>query len=310
MAGGIPRSITFIAQDGHTIKLDTQRGNPGVLNWEGTGMPPIEYITERGPFQHGETIKDYFLRPRIVQYLIRRKFCSRQAYFDGRNALLDALRPNRGVNGVIRHVLPDGQKRDLTVAVIEGPKFEADKLDEWDQWAYQEVIRFIANNPVYFNPTQRIKSYGPLASSGFPYTFPFLFSTPSELEFPIEFPIEFQPFDLTLDVENAGTWIEYPVIEVFGPAKQIIITNHTTGESLALFNYDILVGQSVIFNLAYGVKTVKLSDGTNLIGYLSTDSDLATFHLDPGENSVEIDIGSYGAATYAEIRHYDRYIGF
>jgi len=65
----------------YTFRDDQRRFT---MSTSGEGLPPIEYITQRGPFQHGETVVDYRLRPRVLQMVYREKFCSRDVYWDGR----------------------------------------------------------------------------------------------------------------------------------------------------------------------------------------------------------------------------------
>lgn len=302
--------VIFIAQDGHRYPLTTTSGSRAVLSDEGTGMPPIEYITERGPYQDGESVDDFFLQPRIMQYVIRQNFCSRDAYWAGRAALLDALRPNRGVSGVIRKYLSNGAKRDFTVAILEGPKFEAQNPKEWQQWSFQEVIRFIAHNPVAFDPEQHDVEFIRTASTGFPYTFPFAFTIPSELEFPIEFPIEFYGFDVEHTIEYAGNYKEYPQVVITGPVRDYAeIVNETTGKALKLQGYEIAAGETVTFDLTYGRVRVFDAAGNNLSNY-ARESDLVEFCLEPGDNLVHAVMYGAGAASKVNVTYHDRYIGF
>ena len=46
------------------------------------------------------------------------------------------------------------------------------------------------------------------------------------------------------------------------------------------------MGETVTINLEYGNKTVVNNAGTNLIGTVTTDSDLATFHIAPDPEAV------------------------
>lgn len=86
----------LITPDGYVYDLHTaSRRGKWVISSQGWGMPPIDYITQKTPFQHGATVKDYRLQPRIIQLLLQQSFCDREALFSGRQALLDVLRPNR-----------------------------------------------------------------------------------------------------------------------------------------------------------------------------------------------------------------------
>lgn len=308
----MPEHYFYISSNGDSYKLNLTSDKRDVLSIEGTGLPPIEYISERGPFQHGETVKDYFLRPRIVQYIIRQNFCSREDAYAGRTSLLNAIRPNKpgGPVGTLRHILPNGEHRDLAVVPLEGPRFEPQRSGRWDEWSIQETLRFLAHNPIFYNPTQKTETFGPCGTVGFPYTFPFPFGSACELVFPITFPITFEGFDVSDLLDNDGNWEDYPTILVYGPASGIRITNVTTDEELFL-NASLVVpaGDYLRINLAYDSKVVELGSGTNVIQYLSSESDLATWHLEPGDNDVRIQIDSYAAPTYAEIRWQDRWLG-
>lgn len=280
----------YITGDGVTYLLHAP-GRRVVISDTGSGMPEIEYITQRGPYQHGESLKDFFLRPRIVELHIRQNFCSRQEYWNGRAAILDLLRPNRN-QGVLRKVLPDGSMRDLTVTVQSGPKFEPRKTDSWDEWSLEEVLRFIAYNPVYFDPDQRSQVFG----------------TTGALTFPLTFPITFASFGNTVTVNYEGNWIEYPTLVITGPLTATEIKNETTGEVIS-FAYAIPAGRSVIVDLSYGSKRITLDDGTNLIGSVSTNSDLSTFHLEPGDNVIRVLGSASDTSTSISVNWFNRYVG-
>ncbi len=149
----------YISPDGKTYELHTaSKHGRWVMQSQGWGMPEIEYITQRGTFQHGETVKDFFLRPRVIQLLVNQSFCDRDGQWDGRAALLDAIRPNRqltanGVTpGTLRRVLSDGSKRDLKVFIEQGPSFDPDSQG-YREHSFKEVLRFIAHDPVIYDPT-------------------------------------------------------------------------------------------------------------------------------------------------------------
>ena len=79
--------------------------------------------------------------------------------------------------------------------------------------------------------------------------------------------------------------------------------------------YTLAAGVTVTFDLRYGYKTVTDNLGNNLIGTLTTDSDLATWHLAPdpeapgGVNSIAVS-GFYGSADSSiQILYKTRYIG-
>lgn len=276
-----------------------------VISNEGSGLPEIDWITQRGPSQHGATVTDFFLQPRVIQLLVRVAACSRNGYWANRAGLLNGLRPNRqltptGVEpGQLKFRMSTGQYRAFDCFLTQGPRFEPSQPSRWDEWAVQEVLRFTAFNPVAYDPTAHEQS----------------FMLPEQLVFPITFPIVFGGLNDTENITYAGTWLEYPTIDLSGPMTSPRITNLATGEVIAL-DYDIPAGVTVTITLTYGNKTVRDSLGNNLIGTVTTDSSLATWHLAPdpeaagGINPINVAAGSVGASASAVITYYDRYIAF
>ncbi|KKN78138.1 hypothetical protein LCGC14_0353650 [marine sediment metagenome] len=284
--------------------------DPGrwVMSFSGFGTPPIEYITQRGPFQDGETVKDFFLRPRVVQMVLRQNFKDRDAWWDGRAAILDEIRPNRQatatavVPGVLRMVKTDGSVRDLNVFIQEGPRFEPRQSGQWDEWSFQENLRFVAHDPILFDPTR--------------VDFAFTIVLDADLVFPITFPITFGAgeIDLTPNINYTGTWSSLPIIVVTGPIEDFRIDNITTGEKLEL-SINVPAGRVVTINTTEGFKTVTDDLGNNLIGGLTSDSDLATFHIAPdpeaplGVNAMRLQGKHPSGATSVEVRYFTRFFG-
>lgn len=295
----------FITPDGETYNFDGVY--KCIIAQEGYGMPPIEYITQRGPFQHGESIIDYRLGRRIIQLTLSENHKTRYDYWDARANLLDFFRPNRftgGVflSGVLRKQLPDGNIRDIDVTVEVGPTFSIPRGDIIAP-SLIETLRFIAADPTFYDPTQKTATY--------------VLSTTDELIFPATFPILFWigGVDQSINVTYNGTWRTFPDIVIAGPFSGFTITNTSTNEKIKL-EYDINIGETVTISLEYGNKTVISSIYGNIIGSVSSDSDLAEFHLAPdpevvgGINNLAI----YGSnavvgTSDVDISYYERYIG-
>lgn len=296
----------YEAPDGTEYNLDNW-GNTFLLSKSGEGMPPIEYRTTRGPFQHGETVQDYVLRPRTLQYIVRISQKSRQSYWDERERILNIFRPNRQFAGQLnpgklKKYLKDGTQRALDVFIDQGLDF-AESGDNWDAWGATEAIRFVAHNPIYYDPTLK--------------SLQFSLGSLSNLVFPITFPIQFgsNVIDDNAVITYLGTWAEYPVIIITGSMSAPTIENVTTGETLAL-NYNIPAGRVVTIDLRYGKKTITDDLGTNLVGALAPSSDLSIWHLAPdpeaagGVNAIHVSGGgALPNATKLELQYYDRYAG-
>ena len=120
------------------------------------------------------------------------------------------------------------------------------------------------------------------------------------------------------NVNYQGTWGSFPTITVVGPWDNFAITNVATLETISL-GYNINALEIVTFDLRYGVKTVTNDQGTNLIGSVSSDSDLATFHLTPdaeittgladGINPIMVTGNNLTNFSGVVMEWYTRYIG-
>ena len=108
-------------------------------------------------------------------------------------------------------------------------------------------------------------------------------------------------------VNIAGNWSEFPVINIVGPIQNPIITNLATGEKLALSG--TLSGSTMwVIDTRYGYKTIT-QGGSSIIEKLSDDSDLASFHLQPGANPLQITTtGGTTSATEIQMNYYDRFL--
>lgn len=280
----------YIAPDGEEYSFNnyTDRFLMGIA---GRGTPPIDYLVQQGPFQHGVTILDYRLEPRSIQLVHRRQSRDRDAYWDSRSDVLNLLRTNRQAPnsldlGTLRKIMPDGTTRDIEVFIEKGPEFKLTDPNMWDEWSWTEVLRFFAPDPTFFNPTQQITeiefSSAILASGTVPYL---------------------------------GTWLDYPVIELIGPLDDPIITNTITGEVITM-THDIANGRTVTIDLRYGEKTVVDDLETELIGTISSDSDMGTWHLAPdpeaasGNNTITV-TGTNAVVDTSQVRFlfFERYWG-
>jgi hypothetical protein len=222
--------------------------------------------------------------------------------------------------GTLRKVLPDGAVRDLDVLIQQGPAFSPRGMENWDEWSWQEELRFVAGDPTFYDPAEQEVVWA-IQELGGLYFFDAAY--PDNL---------FSPWSFGSDVVTgqrqvhyAGTWMAYPTIYFTGPLNHPIIYNFSTSEKIEL-NYNIAAGEQVVVSLPFGDKTVVNHASLNLMGAVTDDSDLATFHLAPepeaawcgtvshgrpcGLNVINVE-GSAGMAGQTEIRmtFKTRYIG-
>ncbi len=301
----------LITPDGKIITLDGVDDISMPIPFDGQGLPPVEYVTQQGPQQHGKTVISYRLQPRLMQAVVRWNGRNRKMYWDLRSELLDLLRPNRIQVGSVpnkcqlRKIFPDFTIRDIDVLVDQGPNFSPGNGD-WDEFSFEEAIRFIAHDPTFYDPNVETLSVS--------------MSAIGQLSVPIHVPIHFGPGIQTVitPIAYVGTWLTYPVITMTGPLTAVIITNQTTGEEIQ-FTKQLGIGQRAVIDTRFGIKSVVDPDlpttdpNYNLIGYVF--GDLGTFHLDPapqavgGVNTVSIYIVSPGGSGSVAFEYNARYFG-
>jgi hypothetical protein len=295
--------LQYIKPDGTRYRLHAPPSTV-VLSTEGFGTPPLEYIVDRSPFQHGNTVRNMLLLPRPVQVVVMQNFCSRADYWSGRASLLNAIRPNRVTDynspGKLLYLLPNRVKRQLDVLLDDGPGFQPPQQG-WRAWSFTEVLRFTAHDPVWYDPTLQSVVFDAAASSL------------DELEFPATFPIQFSTFGGSTSIQYDGTWLDYPTIVLTGPITSPVITNQSTGDEIGL-DYAIASGETVTITLR-GIKTIVNNSGDNLLYTLTAESDLTTFGIYPdpqaagGVNTISVSGSGTDANSTVTVQYYNRYIG-
>lgn len=98
-------------------------------------------------------------------------------------------------------------------------------------------------------------------------------------------------------VLNGGSSSVSPVFTMTGPGIVYEIKNYTTDETL-FFNLTLNTGEVAILDLTPGKMKFYSNFRSNLLGTILPGSDLATFRLAPGNNSISVFIaGSVTAST-------------
>lgn len=273
----------------------------------GIAMPPISHRTVRSPFQHGESHLGFSLRPRPVQVALHLRECNRLELWNLRRDFMTLINPLVG-NVRIRAEYRDGSIYELhDVAYDAGFEMGTDGMT--GPYTQNIGARFIAYDPVWWEYPERSESPALTVVNDLVFGDA---SPPSTAIFPITFGAVHIDEDVAATV--SGNWMAFPTIELTGPMENPIIENLTTDERLEL-TYGIVDGEVVTITTRFGNKTVENDSGENLIGYLTTDSDLATFHLDPdpiatgGVNTVSFVAGNCTINSAITMRWYDRHLG-
>lgn len=92
--------------------------------YQGFGHAPLHFITQRGPYQDGQSVLDMRYNTRTVQILIEEMLAGRTDFWDRRWTLLDLLRPNKSFGATVRPLvyrkwLPAGRvERGTDMSVV------------------------------------------------------------------------------------------------------------------------------------------------------------------------------------------------
>jgi Phage tail protein len=298
----------YITPDGVTVNLNDYNVEFLVAS-QSQGMPTAAYQTQQGPFQHGASPLTYLLQPRSITMIITRVATSRKDFWTQRANLLDYFRPNRQTTtgvlkcGQLRKIFPDGSVRDIDVLIQDGLSLNIDNSAPWAENRINDSVQFIAFDPTFYDPTQVTVTSQLVALSN--------------LVFPITFPITFGGTIIhdTQNITYPGSWFAYPIIVVTGPLYVFTVENLSVGGKISL-NYSVALGDTVTIDTRTGYKTANNAAGTNLLGYLTSDSDISTFHIAPnpeatlGVNQLRFSgSGVLPGTTKIQVQYYTRYIG-
>ena len=268
--------------------------------FQGLGRAPMHVITTRGPEQHGETLLDFRLDPRVFALVLGFAADTYSDWQNARDALLRFLTPF-GMGLVLEWLLGDGETRRLDCMCVE----DMDMSSGDRQGFYQRVAAtFRAADPTFYDPTMGAQSFE-LGGGGAGF----------EVPTPVPTAIGGSTIDSTHVIAYPGTAPSSPIIRVTGPITNCIITNLTTGKLLDLTGTTIAAGAYYDIDTRYAHQTVTDNLAVNQIADLTDDSDLGTFQLAPwpvaasGVNSIRVTGSGVTAATQVQVSWYNRYLG-
>lgn len=283
----------------------TGRNPFDLISIQGIGVPPVRRLTERSPFQDGDTDVGYRLDPRVINAVVLLNTSTRTGADGYRDRLYDYFKPLAS-QVALRCIRDDGAIRQIDCALIgmlDAPVTDEDRIHAMQRMA----IQLRAAEPIWYDPQIRYwAAIGGTATGMYGYAIPMAVPW-------IQTPVTEINTNITL--AYAGTWSSYPIIKIIGPANGVTITNLTTGEVLDFPSLTLTANHWIEVDLRYGRKSVIDDLTANRIGELSDDSDLATWHLAPapdapgGQNVIKFEIGASATdATGIQIAYYDRFV--
>jgi hypothetical protein len=249
------------------------------LGDQGFGLAPLHRITTRGPLQHGDSDIDFRLDPRILQIPLLVKNESASPKFNSyaiRQTLLSIFRPqDTGRIDVIRSNGTTTVQRTIYARVLGGLTFDVDPQD----YHVRTVVQLRADDPTWFEPFVNV----------FTYTNAMIGTNQT--------------------VNTTGNWPTFPLIILRGPITNPKITNVTTGQFIE-FSATLASSVTYIIDLEYGKKTViEPATSTNRINQVTASSNLATWSLVPGNNSILVTGTGTSSITELIFTYNHRYTG-
>lgn len=325
------------------VSADTKYYLNNVCGWtlsayDGLGIAEINRITQRSPGQDGDTDIGYRRAPRFITLRWWLQGARSRDVWNLRETILGIFRPR--VNDPVRltFTLPNDMRvsADVNLEGLLDP-LTADRLDGKTQ-AATAVLR--AADPRLYNPIRQslvfsildgytgwdieeIGASSPYANdTGWDVNPAGAFFSGSGWNIGASNLYIVTPINYAQGAINSD--VEYPVIRLNGQISSPVITNLTTGESLPFTNGAGLVlgvGEWVEIDLNFAAKTVLNNSGADVSQYLTSDNDLATFHLaynsemlpngtrSTGVNVISVSGDNVIPSTSIEIYWYERFIG-
>lgn len=306
----------FARVAGETYALNNIEGFT-LLDYFGLGLVNVSRLSQRGPYQHGDTDLGYRQDARVIGLTWGIWGSGERPLYDLgelRTRLYSIFRPRDDDPVQLLFVMPDGRKRQADVN-LQGA-FDGGS-QSYEGYAAQRLAAvFKASDPRLYHPKQQSTSFNLLSSiSGLP------------IPFTVPIPIGESALNTTQNIVYADgdilAAVEYPTITVHGPITSPIIENLTTDEIIAFTAGDGLTigsGEFIVVNL--NNKTALDQDGNAVDGYLSDDSDLAAFHLSyaseklydgsyntDGTNAIRVQGDGVNLITRVDIKWFNRFEG-
>lgn len=283
IAGSDSYQVNYLPNERHGMQLD------------GIGMPPIEHVKQRSPRQNGSTRVATVLNERVIDVGFMVMCSSRQEYWETRFEIAEMLK--RFDDLILRFILDSGESYDIDVACL------AETSRKVQPHSLYIAVRLEAANPIFRATNISTLTVGVPQIAG-------------AFKFPLTFPIVFGASAINRDIAltYGGSWPAYPQIDIRGPIQNPAVQNNTTGEELSL-TATIDDGDVVRIDLNPQGKSVwHVTDDVNWMNYLDSDSDLATWHLEPtpdaagGINDLHFQGLNGGDNTAITLRWYDQFI--
>lgn len=283
-----------------TTTLDLTDGiKYNVIAFDGFGMAPVKRTEQTGPLQNGATDTGYRLQPRNLRVSLFNWAASANQAHLRHNELLGIFRPGNDVIK-LRYTYDDGTVRQIDTYYNGGVGLSSTDYFVSAKWNQRAVVELRAPDPTWYDPSGMSSEFS-LSVSGGGFVFPiftnFFFGSTTLNN------------SINVALADANVWDTYPTIIITGATTSLKITNTTTGDKLDFTGSSIGTGIVYTIDTRYGYKTVTDVAGANQISKLTSDSNLATFRLVPGDNSITVTGTGLDSNSRIQIQYNTRFIG-
>lgn len=273
-----------------TLRLDQK---PYLLfDHDGFGIPKATRLEDSGPLQHGTSDRGMKLPARDVVLYVKLFAEDWADYYEKRAELARWFSPF-GEAGTLQvteagvGIMSGTDGLEISGYAVEGLEYPGS-----DREGLNQIVPIVLHcaNPFWqdINATTVTFSGGGGSDT---YTVPAA----------VPFTVGASTMSISQVVDYQGDADAYPVIKVYGPITNFVITHAIKGMKLDLTGTTIGAGDWYEFDLRYGVKTLKDSTGANKIDKLSADSNLATWRLLAGRTNTVSAVGS-GITTTTSVQ--------
>ncbi|WP_209121505.1 phage tail domain-containing protein [Alkalihalobacillus sp. BA299] len=282
--------IYWIDSNGNEQQLSLHPNFSVLKGMNGRFMPPISFVEDEVPFQHGSRLRNVKVKARDVDIPL---LIQADSEVNLRRKVRESLRMFNPLNGdgKLKSIAPDGSQRELTCRYSMG--FEG--LEDSDNKGYTWqtlVLVFRAFDPYWYDTSTNVKTFNTGETATF---FPF---------FPLRLSSSTVFTDTTID--NQGDVEAWPEWIIKGPGENIYLRNLTTGQLLNL-NISLAVGETATIVTKPFEKSIKKNDGTNLYGEQSEESSL--WALREGKNNIRIEMSNATENSSVQLSYKNRYLG-
>jgi len=286
----------------HTYELSDSQPFE-VVEIDGIDSAAVTAITEQSPLQHGNTDKGMVLQPRIIQMVIQAPNNPPTYTTEINRKLFNRIFGPSQMLGRFRVTYDSGDVFEIVARCLGnsgmGRSLEKDIL-------VRAGVALQCPSPLWYDPVMKSIAFGIAAgSTGF--------TVPT----PVPTFVGTSTLDQTVTLTYDGTFQEFPIIHVYGPIDDMVMTNLATGRKIDLNGTLVANGDYYTFDLRFGRKFVYRNGVTTDLrtAEVTTDSQLATFAIeaDPiatdGINPIRFTGTSVTSQTQAYMQYYDRYSG-